>query len=311
MNDTVWTTTIKPTDAVNTIIGDLMPSVEKETLNLETANSEIKIGGSDSCRLYFDKGIFVTNENGVSTPVNPVGTATIEMYRIRSVGDMIRCMRPSQANNMLTEFAGGFFIRIVKDGKELSLASRQSYTAKWIEAGAEAKDDMRLFYAKESSPAPAYNAMDPNFEWKENTTQGSSPIEVEEETINNKKYKVYKMSLANFRWVSAQRNVSVNTTTTRLSTILSPNFTNKNTTVLAFYKKQKTVIKLDFDYSSRSFRTDLLPKGAEITLISLSKIGSNYYYGEKEISSLEAGTIAKIEPSKTSLAKIQDILNSK
>jgi len=311
MNDTVWSTSIKPTDAVNTIIGDVMPRVEVASLDLSLANSEIKVGGSDSCRLYFDKGIFVTIENGVSTPVKAEGTATIEIYRIRNTGDILRCMRPTQANGVLTETAGGFFIRILKDGKELSLASRQTYTAKWIEAGAEAKDDMRLLYAKESSPAPAYNAMDPNFEWKEDNTVGTKPIEVEDETINNKKCKVYKMVLSNFRWVSAQRNTSASSTSARLTTILSPNFTNKNTTVLAYYKKQKTVIKLDFAYSSRSFRTDFLPQGAEITLISLSKIGSNYYYGEKEISSLVAGTIAKIEPEKTSLAKIQDILNNK
>jgi len=311
LNDTVWTATIKPTDAVNSIIGDLMPRVEVASLDLSLANSEIKVGGSDSCRLYFDKGIFVTIENGVSTPVKADGTATIEIYRIRNTGDILRCMRQTQANGVLTETAGGFFIRILKDGKELSLASRQTYTAKWIEAGAEAKDDMRLFYAKESSPAPAYNVMDPNFEWKEDLNLGPNPIEVEDETINNKKYKVYKMALSSFRWVSVQRNVSPSSPNVKLITYLSPNFTNKNTTVLAYYKKQKTVIKLDFEYSTRSFRSNLLPKGAEITLISISKLGSNYYYGEKEISSLEDGTIAKIEPEKTSLSKIQDILNNK
>jgi hypothetical protein len=35
LNDTVWSTSLKATDAVNTIVTDLMPPVEKETLNLE------------------------------------------------------------------------------------------------------------------------------------------------------------------------------------------------------------------------------------------------------------------------------------
>lgn len=311
LNDTVWTTAIKPTDAVNSIVSDLMPPVEVASIDLSLSNNEIKIGGSDSCRLYFEKGIFVSNENGVITPVKPEGTASIEIYRIRNIGDIIRTMRPIQTNGIITETAGGFFIRIIKDGKELSLANRQTYVAKWIEAGADAKADMRIFYAKESLPAPAYNMMDFNFEWKEDNTFGTKSIEIIDETINNKKYKVYKMSLSNFRWVSAQRNVSTAAGSVRLTTYLSPNFTNKNTTVLAYYKKQKTVIKLDFDYSSRSFKTDLLPKGAEITLLSLSKIGTNYYYGEKEISSLDAPIVTKIEPEKTELAKIQEILNNK
>ncbi|NDA60479.1 MAG: hypothetical protein EBX50_00415 [Chitinophagia bacterium] len=311
LNDTIWTATQKPTDGVNSIISDLMPPVEVASVDLSLPTNEIKIGGSDSCRLYFDKGIFVTIENGVITPVKPEGIATIEMYRIRNIGEMIRCMRPSQANGLLTEFAGGFFIRIIKDGKELSLASRQSYLVKWIEAGSDAKTDMRVYYSRESSPTPLYNVMDFNFEWKEDMMAGTNPIEIVEETLSNKKCKVYKMLLSNFRWVSAQRPASANANSVRLTSFLPPNFTNKNTTVLAYFKKQKTVIKLDADYSSRSFKTDLLPKGAEITLVSISKIGSNYYYGEKDISSLDYGTITKIEPEKITLAKIQELLNNK
>lgn len=313
LNDTIWATTIKPTDAVNTIVTDLMPAVEKETLNLENTLSEIKVGGNDSFRISFAKGIFTSLENGVVTPVKPEGTAEIQIFRIRRTGDLIKCMRSTQSSNVLAETVGGFFIKVVKDGKELSIADRTSYQLKWIETGiTNPKDDLRRFYAKESSPAPAYNVTDVNFEWKPDTDL--TKIEPEQEQgppPGNYPYTYYKTNLTSLRWVSLQRNVVVNPSDKiRLTTIFSSNYTNKNTAVFAYYKNQKTAVKLDFDYASRSFKTDLLPLGAEIKIVSISKIGSSYYLSEKEVSKLtSASCIIKLEPEKVSLAKIQAYLD--
>ena len=308
LNDTVWSRTIQTTDAVNTIVTDLMPTVEKENLNLENTLSEIKVGGSDSFRIYFGKGIFTSDENGVVTQVKPEGNAEIQIFRIRKTGDLIKCMRPTQSSNVLMESAGGFFIKVVKDGKELSLAPGANYRVNWIETGADPKNDMRKFYAKESSPTLAYNLTDVNFEWKPDTDVSQIPLEVG--NIGNKVYTCYAMILSSLRWVSLQKKLLINALSkTRLTTIFSPSFTNKNTTVFAYYKKQKTVVKFEFDFSSRSFRTDLLTEGAEIKIISISKVGSSYFLGEKEVSNLNPASIIKMEPEKISLATLQAYLD--
>ena len=311
LNDTVWATTLKPTDAVNTIVTDLMPAVEKETLNLENTLSEIKVGGNDSFRISFAKGIFTSVENGVVTPVKPEGTAEIQIFRIRRTGDLIKCMRSTQFNNRLTETVGGFFIKVIKDGKELSIADRTSYQLKWIETGTtNPKDDLLRFYAKESSPAPAYNVTDVNFEWKPDT-DNINKVESDQGSSGNYPYTYYKTNLNSLRWVSLQKYVGGNQSDKiRLTTIFSSNYTNKNTAVFAYYKNQKTVVKLDFDYATRSFKTDLLPPGAEIKIVSISKIGSSYYLSEKEVSKLTTSScIIKLEPEKVSLAKLQAYLD--
>lgn len=306
LNDTIWATSLKATDAVNTIVNDLMPAVEKETFNLENTRSEIKVGGNDSFRIFFDKGIFTSLENGVITPVKPEGTAEIQIFRIRRTGDLIKCLRSTQSGNVLMETAGGFFIRVVKDGKELSIGTGGSYLVKWIETGADPKNDMHKCYAKESNPTPDYNVTDPNFEWKPDAYAPAIPLFWESTRLTG-----YQMTLTSLRWVSMQKNVEINLNSKliRLTTIFSPNFTNKNTTVFAYYKKQKTVVKLDFDYASRSFKTDLLPAGADIKIVSISKIGSTYYLGKQEMSSLVAGSPIKIAPEKIPLEKLQAYLD--
>ena len=308
LNDTVWTTSLKATDAVNTIVNDIMPAVEKETFNLESTRSEIKVGRNDSFRIFFDKGIFTSLENGVITPVKPEGTAEIQVFRIRRTGDLIKCLRSTQSGNVLMETAGGFFIRVVKDGKELNIASDKKYTVWWIETGANPKLNMLKYYAKESNPAPGYNVTDPNFEWKPDAELKPIPYLYE---IGSNTPRGYDITFSSLRWVSIQKNVvpSASNPSPRLTTIFSPNFTNKNTTVFAYYKRQKTVVKLDFDYASRSFKTDLLPAGADIKIVSISKIGSTYYLGKQEMSSLVAGSPIKIEPEKIPLEKLQAYLD--
>ena len=308
LNDTVWTTSLKATDAVNTIVNDIMPAVEKETFNLESTRSEIKVGRNDSFRIFFDKGIFTSLENGVITPVKPEGTAEIQVFRIRRTGDLIKCLRSTQSGNVLMETAGGFFIRVVKDGKELNIASDKKYTVWWIETGANPKLTMLKYYAKESNPAPGYNVTDPNFEWKPDAELKPIPYLYE---IGSNTPRGYDITFSSLRWVSMQKNVLPNSSnpSLRLTTIFSPNFTNKNTTVFAYYKRQKTVVKLDFDYASRSFKTDLLPAGADIKIVSISKIGSTYYLGKQEMSSLVAGSPIKIEPEKIPLEKLQAYLD--
>ena len=305
LNDTVWATTLKATDAVNIMINELMPATERFTINLEDSESEIKVGKADSCLITFGRGIFTSIENGVVTPVKPEGSAVVQVFWIKRTGDLIKSMRSTKSSNVLTELGVGLFVSVTKDGKELSIANGEKYRVRVIETGSAPKNTMRKFNAVESNPAPASNVTDPNFNWVPDSDAS---------VINfywpPNKPPYYDMSLTALRWASAQREVDINTSSKcRLTAYFGPNYTNKNTNVFAYYTKQKTVVKLDFDYASRTFRTDMLPVGAEIKIVSLTKIGNNYYLGEKETSSLSSGSIVKIIPEKITLEKLQAYLD--
>ena len=265
LNDTIWATSLKATDAVNIMINELMPATERFTINLEASESEIKVGKADSCLITFGRGIFTSIENGVVTPVKPEGTAVVQVFWIRRTGDLIKSMRSTKSSNVLTELGVGLFVSVTKDGKELSIARGEKYRVRVIETGSAPKNTMRKFNAVESNPAPAFNVTDPNFNWTPD-----SDLSVINFYWPTNKPPYYDMSLTALRWASAQREVDMNASSKcRLTAYFGPNYTNKNTNVFAYYKKQKTVVKLDFDYASRSFKTDLLPASADIKIVSI------------------------------------------
>jgi hypothetical protein len=97
---------------------------------------------------------------------------------------------------------------------------------------------------------------------------------------------------------------------TKVTAILSPNFTNKNTAVFAVFNNQKTVVNLKADYNSRSFFANNIPLKSSVKLISLSKIGGDYYLGVKEVSSIAFVTSYTIAPNKISLKDLITYLNN-
>ena len=63
------------------------------------------------------------------------------------------------------------------------------------------------------------------------------------------------------------------------------------------------------DYASRSFFAKNIPLRSKIKLISISKIGSDLYWDEKEINSVTLTTSYKLSPEKKSLQNILKELN--
>lgn len=310
LNDTVWATSLRPNDAANTMITDLMPPPDTASIDLSANETECKPGNSDSLKIIFSKGIFTSVENGVSTPVPPTGNALIQVIRIRRNGDLIRFLRPSQTTNSALELGGGVFIRITKDGKELGIKQGENIRIRLMETDAVPKTDMRRFFGTETTPPPIFNVFDPGFLWQPDND--NSPVPLFFDVQNGRNTTGYEIRTNRLRWVSVQRllNPSISVDRSRVTVFLTPNFTNKTTNVFAVIVSQKTVVKLDFDYNSRSFRTDLLPTGAQIRLVSVSKIGKDFYMAESNINRLSTPSIIKLEPGKVSQYKLQTFLDN-
>jgi hypothetical protein len=306
LNDTVWATVLKDADPCNTMIGDLTPAVVEATIDLSENRVDCKPGNTDSLKITFNKDIFTSLENGVVTPVAPTGTAVVQVLRIRTSGDLIRMLRPTQTGHTLTEFGTGLFIRVMKDGKELSIKSGKNYQINLIETGAAPKVNMQRYLGSESIPAPAHNVYDPNFTWKLDTD-----VSYLNYFWENSRPVGYALTVNKLRWVTAQRPTATSSpnSRSRVTVYFSPSFTNKNTNVYAVFVGQKSVVKLDFDYASRSFRTDLLPYGFAYRLVSISKIGNNFYLGDASIANLTTPSVLKLNPQKVNEQKLHAYLD--
>lgn len=310
LNDTVWAISLKPTDAANTMTTELVNALETAKIDLAADEVICRPGGNDSLRIIFKKGIFTTFENGVITPVNPEGIADVEVLRIRRSADLIRCIRPCKIGNDLTVLGGGLFIRVTKDGKELSIKNGSTYRIIMTETGANAPTaDMSRMFGSESTPPPLFNVADPRFSWQPDTDPSKIPFFIE--TIGGVRRESYHFIINRLRWISAARIFNPGSTSvrSRVSVYFSPNFTNKTTNVFAVVTGQKTVARFDFDYNNRSFFTDLMPNGTNIRIVSISKIGNDFYMDQKSISNLSTPTILKLEPKKIRKDKLQEFLD--
>jgi hypothetical protein len=120
----------------------------------------------------------------------------------------------------------------------------------------------------------------------------------------------YEIIAKKLRWISAERFLDSTVAKTNIYAILPPNFTNKNTQVFVSFDKNRTVLALNSDLSTRSFTTKNIPLKAKINLISISKIGGDFYLGTKLVN--DVGTVINysITPEKKTLAQILDYLNS-
>lgn len=308
MNDTVWAVTLKPTDAANTMIADLMPNPDVATIDLSADEVSCKPGSTDSLRITFKKGIFTSFENGVITPVQPSGTAEVQVIRIRRNGDIIRYLRHTLSAGTICEMGSGLFIQVVKDGRILDLKAGEEFKIKLMETGAAPKPDMLRFTGIESSPPPLYNVYDPAFDWQRSISDPN--IDLFFEVMNGRNVSGYEIKSNKFRWISAQRPVPLSTPDRKKVTVyFPPNFTNKTTNVYAVMANQKIVVRLNFDYNSRSFSTDKLPTNSKFRLVSISKIGNDFYMSESNVNDLTAAIVIKLDPKKIVKEKLQAYLD--
>jgi hypothetical protein len=169
---------------------------------------------------------------------------------------------------------------------------------------------MQTFYGKENIPVPS-KGFDTVFNWIRDFDTSYLPTWIK--PSNNPlvpTYYGYDLQSKNLRWITADRYVDSTLPKVKVTAILSPNYTNKNTAVFMVFNNQKTVVNMKGDYPSRSFFANNIPLKASVKLISFSKIGGDFYLGVKEVSSVASVTSYTIVPNKSSLSEILKYLNA-
>jgi hypothetical protein len=304
LNDTAWVRNVQNTAYVYNLFDDLFPDAAiLDSINVANGGT-LRYG--DSLEITFPANSCVGPGNtGV-----PGGMAKVLIVPLKRKGDFIKTFRPTTtANGSLLETGGGFYIRVFKEDKELTLAPNTTFRIKYNDVDTP-KLNMQTFYGKENIPVPL-KGFDTAFYWIRDFDTSYLPVWTK--PSNNPlipTYFGYELQSKNLRWVTADRYVDSTLPKVKVTAILSPNYTNKNTAVFMVFNNQKTVVNMKGDYPSRSFFANNIPLKSSVKLISISKIGNDLYLGVKDIASVASVTSYTIVPSRTNLSEIIKYLNA-
>jgi hypothetical protein len=308
LNDTVWINSVP----VNAPIYKLADTIFHNNAIIDTfdlaKNQVLSFGDSLEIEIHansFIVGNGNSNSGGVGTAPTD-GIATIEILKIQTRGDFIKAYRPNNSFGYPLETASGFFIRIEKNGQELMLLPDSTVKIRYSDIQ-DPVTNMQVFYGRETFPFPA-GALDDAHTWVRD--QDTSWIKTFVKLSGTSYKKGYEIDAKKLRWISAERYLDSTVAKTNIYAILPPNYTNKNTQVFVAFDKNRTVLALNSDLSTRSFTTKNIPLKAKITLVSISMIGADFYLGTKVVN--DVGTVINysITPEKKTLREILDYLNT-
>jgi hypothetical protein len=299
LNDTIWVRNVPGSASVHGLADLLFPAIIIDSIEV-TRDTTLKYG--DSLEITITGGSCI----GPGGPVT--GKVRLELLRLKSKGDFIKAFRPTMTSNgSLLETTNAFFLRIVKEGKECSLAQGTSVKIRFSDSE-DPKTNMQVFNGQEANPVPL-NGIDTAFGWQRD--QDTSWLKTFQKTSQGtgSAIKGYELVAKSLRWVAAERFVDSTRPKAKITAILPPNFTDKNTAVFAVFAEQKTVVHMRADFASRSFAASKIPLGSKIKIVSVSRIGDDLYLGTKDINDVGTTVAYSIKPEKKSLKDIVAFLN--
>ncbi len=309
LNDTVWVSAVSSAASVHELIGLLTPNIFIDSFDL---SKDTTLVFGDSLEVSITGSCFINGGGGSPASITS-GTGRIELLRLKTKGDFVKLYKPTAADDNLLESAGAFFIRITREGKELSLAPGKTIRIRFSDTE-PLKSNMQVFNGMESNPYPPFpfRIIDTNFNWvmdpnknfintfqKTVTTQGQTKV-----------VQGYEMVANNLRWISADRYTDSSRSKTKITAILPPNFTNKNTAVFAIFADQKTIVNLKGNFRSRSFAAINIPLLSKIKVISISRIGDDLYLGTKDVNDVGTSVAYSLKPERVSLKNLLVFLNN-
>jgi len=287
-NDTTWITGNVDSNApVNTLMESL-------ALPYLVDSFDIVSGGVLHC----------DNNGEINIPANCLdqavtGKVKVEYLYLKTKGDMVRNAKPAISNNRILISGGAFFLKVSSGGNNYQLA--ENAKIKILYNNPSPDNAMRLFYGDTS-----VNSMD-GFTWQ--LANDSSGVTTWRNEDSSGVTTGYQLLSKKFGWINCDKFADTSVTRTRLVDTLPVNFTNKNTAVFAVFKDQWSVLRLYADAANKYFYVDNIPLGSKIILLSISKIGNDYYLGSKEVT-VTTDKIEGLEPQVTTKENISSFIDS-
>jgi hypothetical protein len=301
LNDTIWVKNVPGSAAVHELVQLLLPDVIVDSFEA-TKDTTLKYG--DSLEVVIAGGSCV-NTSGTAV----TGKLRLELYRLKKKGDYIKTFTPTTSNGYPLESVGAFFVRILKEGKELTLAPGALIKIRFSDTEAP-KPYMQTFNGRESNPLPV-SGIDTSFTWIRDSDTGLVRIFGKPSSTQGAPVVLgYEMIAKNLRWLNAQRFIDSTKPKTKINVILPLNYTNKNTAVFAVFSDQKTVVHLRPEFSSRAFSASNIPIGTKLKIVTISRIADAMYLGTKDVNDVGSITAYSVTPEKKSLKDILQFLNN-
>ena len=148
--------------------------------------------------------------------------------------------------------------------------------------------------------------LDSLFTWKQTTNGYITTWDSTSQGSANKAFQIYTRSA---NWISCSNLLDTSSGTTRLNVTLPLNFTNKNSFVFAVFNNNNTAIRLATDFSTRSFYSLHVPLNSSITLLSISFIDNQFYFGTRSVTVTNANRFS-VTPAKSSISNIISVLDN-
>jgi hypothetical protein len=295
LNDTIWTNSGYNSSSLNRII---FPEVTRNTTLVDSFDCQLegKLSFGDSIQISIPANSCIYNNGSPITSNSSIIKAEITL--LKKKGDFVKYATPTTNIFTLLEASNYCNIRLTKDGKEVSIAPNNQIKIKIKDS--TASSNMKFF---------AGNAIkyfkDSLFIW---SPSNDGKVDVWKDNSSAGKTLGYEYTTNRIKWFGTANYVDSNVAKTKLNVILSPNFTNKNTTVFAVLKNSKTVINLLSNNENRTFFTFNIPVNAEFTLVAIAKINNDYYLDSRVIKNASSNPIS-LSPYKKSLAFILEFID--
>lgn len=223
------------------------------------------------------------------------GKVQVELFVIKKKGDMVLMNKPTTSNGSMLVSAGEIFIRLKKDGQDITLAPGAKITVRYSDL--PVNNAMKLFFGEETLIG--------NFNWLPNT-----------DTINNfvaYGQQTYEITTNHLRWINLDYFYdTAGITRSTVSVRLPSNYTNANTTAFLVFKDIRSVLRMNADVPEKRFITGKVPAGKGAYVVVISQQGNDYFMSKELISTglntTNGNQGISLTPIKTSLADIKALL---
>jgi hypothetical protein len=288
-NDTSWVKTISATAPVNEIFQVL--SSPSEDSSFDATNGRM-INFSNNVQMTFPANGF-----------NAGGNAKAQIIFLKTKGDMIRFGKPTTSGDKFLISGGAFLINVTGNNQSLSLQQNKQITIRYTALHIDPQ--MTLFYGDTT-----VNSTD-GFTWVASPdTLTTKPITPWYQRQDSGYLYGYQILSKKCRWINCDHYADFNgLTRTKVFSTLPANFTNENTAVFLVFKDIFSVGRMLGDADNHLFYTKDVPVGKDVTIVSISKIGEDFYLDQKQMTVTENINV-KLSPEKKTQQEITDYLDS-
>lgn len=301
LNDTSWTE--------NNLVGSNFKDLIFESTYIEPFTDTFNIDSTytsllpDNTELIFSKSSF---RNAAGSVVN--GKINIVVHSLNKKGDLVKLIQSTTYKKNIFESVGAFYIKAFKDNNELFLIPDSTFKIRFNDTKRDKRTNIKVCTGIENPiPQPTKNHHF-NFSWVESDDE----IKIkkwDKQNATGNAIKGYEVTSNKLNWISAIEPIDNSSELEGFAVMLPPNFTNKNTIVYAVLEDNNTAVQLIPSFNSKAFISDHFPSNKKVTLLSITKIGKDFYFGKRYLNEIDDKKIYKLNPEKTTLKYISDFLD--